>query len=83
VCHTPLISNFLITRNFATASKCDVTIHTDERELLAIVFGCTHFEAYIYGRDIAHVETEHKPLEVIVAQQCTQVSTENATVTAE
>ena len=36
-----------------------------ERELLAIVFGCTHFEVYIYGRDIVHVETDHKPLEAI------------------
>ena len=34
-----------------------------EKELLAIVFGCDHFEAYVYGRDIVHVETDHKPLE--------------------
>ena len=37
-----------------------------EKELLAIVFGCDHFEAYIYGRDVVHVETDHKPLEMIM-----------------
>ena len=37
-----------------------------EKELLAIVFGCDHFETYVYGRDIVHVETDHKPLESIM-----------------
>ena len=37
-----------------------------EKELLAIVFACDRFEAYIYGRDGVHVETDHKPLESIV-----------------
>ena len=37
-----------------------------EKELLAIVFACDRFEAYIYGRDIVHVETDHRPLEFIV-----------------
>ena len=37
-----------------------------EKELLAIVFACDRFEAYIYGRDLVHVETDHKPLESIV-----------------
>ncbi len=37
-----------------------------EKELLAIVFGCEHFEAYTYGRDIVHVETDHQPLEAIM-----------------
>ena len=40
-----------------------------EKELLAIVFGCEHFEAYTYGRDIVHVETDHKPLEAIMQKQ--------------
>ena len=30
-----------------------------EKELLSIVFGCDHFEAYIYGRDEVHIETDH------------------------
>ena len=33
-----------------------------EKELLAIVFACDHFEVYIYGRSTVHVETDHKPL---------------------
>lgn len=37
-----------------------------EKELLAIVFGCEHFEAYTYGRDRVKVETDHQPLETIV-----------------
>ena len=37
-----------------------------EKELLAIVFGCEHFEAYTYGRDIVQVETDHQPLEAIM-----------------
>ena len=37
-----------------------------EKELLAIVYACDHFDAYIYGRDTVHVETDHKPLESIM-----------------
>ena len=37
-----------------------------EKELLAIVFGCEHFKAYTYGRDVVQVETDHQPLESIV-----------------
>ena len=37
-----------------------------EKELLAIVFACDRFEAYIYGRDLVRVETDHKPLESIM-----------------
>ena len=37
-----------------------------EKELLAIVFACNRFEAYIYGIDVVHVETDHKPLESIM-----------------
>ena len=33
-----------------------------EKELLAIVFACDHFDAYIYGRDVVHIETDHQPL---------------------
>ena len=35
-----------------------------ERELLAIVFGCTRFHTYVYGTRFT-VESEHKPLENI------------------
>ena len=37
-----------------------------EKELLAIVFACYHFEAYIFGRDKVHVEIDRKPLVSIV-----------------
>ena len=33
-----------------------------EKELLAIVFACDHFDPYIYGRDVVHIETDHQPL---------------------
>lgn len=36
-----------------------------EKELLAMVFACERFEPYLYGRDIVHMETDHKPLEPI------------------
>ena len=36
-----------------------------EKELLAIVFACQHFESYIYGRKLVHIETDHQPLEMI------------------
>ena len=39
-----------------------------EKELLAIVFACERFDPYIYGRDKVTVESDHKPLEVIMAK---------------
>ena len=35
-----------------------------ERELLAIVFACQHFNTYVLGRQFT-VESDHKPLEMI------------------
>ena len=49
-----------------------------EKELLAIVFACDRFDAYVYGRHLVNVETDHKPLEPIFikplasAPQCLQ-----------
>ena len=40
-----------------------------EKELLAIVFACEKFDAYIYGRDSVHVQTDHKPLEFIFRKE--------------
>ena len=37
-----------------------------EKELLAIVFACEHFEYYIYGRETVTIETDHQPLVAIV-----------------
>jgi transposase InsO family protein len=36
-----------------------------EKELLAVVFACNKFYDYVYGRRVT-VETDHKPLEIIV-----------------
>jgi hypothetical protein len=36
-----------------------------EKEMLAIVFGCTRFHKLIYGRHNVIVESDHKPLETI------------------
>ena len=40
-----------------------------EKELLAIVFACEKFDAYIYGRDSVRVQTDHKPLESIFRKE--------------
>jgi len=37
-----------------------------EKEMLAILFGCTRFHEYIYGIPNIEVETDHKPLEAIL-----------------
>ena len=36
-----------------------------EKEMLSIVFGCERFRQYICGREVIHVHTDHKPLEMI------------------
>ena len=37
-----------------------------EKEMLAVVFGCTKFYDYIYGMPNVEVESDHKPLESIL-----------------
>ena len=50
----------------------EVTYAQLEKELLAIVFACEKFDAYIYGRDCVRVQTDHKPLESIFQKElCT------------
>ena len=36
-----------------------------EKELLAIVFACDHFESYIYGREVVQVETDDPVMQVL------------------
>ena len=43
-----------------------------EKEMLAIVFGCTRFHEYIFGLPNVEVETDHKPLEIILRKRCTK-----------
>ena len=37
-----------------------------EKELLAVVFACQRFDAYVYGRANVNVESDHKPLKIIM-----------------
>ena len=39
-----------------------------EKELLAIVYGCTKFHQYVYGKKV-NVQTDHKPLEALLKKQ--------------
>lgn len=45
----------------ASLTKCQQNYSQIEKELLSILFGCTKFHQYIYGR-LVTVETDHKPL---------------------
>ena len=57
-------------RPVAYASKslttCQQNYAQIEKEMLAIVFGCTRFHDYIYGLPNVGVESDHKPLESIL-----------------
>ena len=46
-----------------------------EKEMLAIVFGCTRFHEYIFGLHSIEVETDHKPLEMILTKPLHQAPT--------
>ncbi|KAK3744137.1 hypothetical protein QZH41_006175 [Actinostola sp. cb2023] len=41
-----------------------------EKELLAVVYGCTKYHQYIYGKQV-EVETDHKPLEYLFKKPLT------------
>lgn len=47
-----------------TLSKSEIKYAQIEKELLAIVFACTRFHHYLYGRKFV-VESDHKPLEAL------------------
>jgi len=42
-----------------------------EKEMLAMFFGCTSFHGYIYGLMSVTIETDHKPLEMILNKNTT------------
>uniref|UniRef100_A0A9J8CJP5 ribonuclease H n=1 Tax=Cyprinus carpio carpio TaxID=630221 RepID=A0A9J8CJP5_CYPCA len=48
-----------------TLTQTEVRYAQIEKELLAIVFACTKFNDYIYGKQI-HIETDHQPLVTIL-----------------
>lgn len=60
------------TQPVAFASKALTTSQKNyaqiEKEMYAIVFACRRFHDYIYGRDVVHIETDHKPLELIYSK---------------
>ena len=56
-------------------TQCQQNYAQIEKELLAIVFGCTRFHDYIYGIPNVEVETDHKPLESILKKPLHQAPT--------
>ena len=46
-----------------------------EKDMLAIVFGCTRFHEYILGLQNVDIETDHKPLEMILTKPLHQAPT--------
>ena len=46
-----------------------------EKEMLAIVFGCTKFHEYMFGLQNVEIETNHKPLEIILTKPLHQAPT--------
>ena len=54
-------------RSLSSVEQCYAQI---EKETLAVVFACEHFRQYICGRDITHIQTDHKPLETIFNSRC-------------
>ena len=46
-------------RSLSAVECCNAQI---EKECLAIVFACSHFNQYLHGRESTTVETDHKPL---------------------
>ena len=47
-------------------SRSQINYAQIEKEMLAVVFGCTRFHDYIHGLKEIQVETDHKPLESIL-----------------
>lgn len=47
-------------------TSCQQNYAQIEKEMFAIVFGCTRFHEYIYGMRTIEVETDHKPSETIL-----------------
>ena len=48
-----------------SSSPSEINYAQTEKELLSIVFTCEKFHQYVYGQQIATVESDYKPLEYI------------------
>lgn len=59
---------------YPSKSMNDVEKHYSqiEKEILAIVFGCTKFYRYVYGQKV-NVETDHKPLVTIFNKKLSEI----------
>lgn len=51
-------------QNSKALTDCQKGYAQVEREMYAIVFGCTRFHKYILGRHV-NVETDHSALEIL------------------
>ena len=51
-----------------TLTKSQQNYAQIEKEMLAIVFGCTRFHEYIFRLQNVEIETDHKPLEMILTK---------------
>jgi len=51
-------------------TNCQQRYAQIEKEMLAVVFGCTQFHEYIYGMPSVEVKTDHKPLEATLSSSC-------------
>lgn len=52
-----------------TLSATETKYHPLELECLAVVFGCTKFDQYIYGKKDLTVLSDHRPLETILKKE--------------
>lgn len=50
-----------------TLTPCEINYAQIEKEMYAILFGCTRFHQYLYGREV-DVESDHKPLVSIMVK---------------
>ena len=46
-----------------------------EKELLAVLFACSKFDFYIYGKPNINIQSDHKPLEVLTTKPINEITT--------
>ena len=55
-------------------TECEQRYANIEREMLAVVFGCTRFHTYIYGKRCT-IQSDHKPLSMIILKNIASAPT--------